>query len=326
MKRLARVTAALLVLLAAAASSGCFNAGLIAKVNGEGISEEVFESEIARYREQYPTMFQNADGEFRFRRTLISQLIDQELLRQAAAKEGVEVPDAELDTQIEGLKKGFQDDAAFLAALEKSGYTLEAFREYTRDQITSQRLITKVAADVTVTDDEVRKQYDDNKDKYVRQPFEMIHVAHILFAGDDEKTAREVRAKIAAGADFAAAARANSKDKATAAKGGDLGWAKMPYAPEFQAAAEKLPVGKVSEPVKTSFGWHIIRMLERKADKQKSFDEVKEQVRQVLFQQRQAQSYQEYLQKLRDGASIEIFDDELKDAWSTPATPTTATP
>ncbi len=322
MKRLAGMTAVLVALAVAAGSSGCLNSGLIAKVNGDGIRRDAFDKELERYREQYPTIFQNSDGEFRFRRTLINQMIDQELLRQAAAKEGVAVGDEELDGQIEGLKKGFQDEASFTAALEKSGYTIDAFRQFTRDQMISQRLIAKVAADIAVTDEEIRKHYDENKDKYVRQPFEMIRVAHILFGADEERKARDTRARLAAGADFAATARAESKDSATKEKGGDLGWANMPYAQEFQSAAEKLAVGKLSEPVKTSFGWHVIKMLERKTDRQKSFDEVKEQVRQVLYQQRQAKAYQDYLQELRDAAKIEIFDDQLKDAWSSPTTPT----
>lgn len=328
MKRLTSIVAVLLavVLLAGSAGCACTNAGLIAKVNGKGIKQDDFDKEIARYKEQYPTMFGNADAEFRFRRSLLNQMIDAELLSQAADKEGVKVTDEEVAKQIENLKKGFKDQAAFEAALSKSGYDIEQFTEFTRDQMTSQALIKKVAADVTISDEEIKVHYDKNKSRYVRQPYEMIHVAHVLL--NDQKTADEVYGKAAGGSDFAGLAKQYSKDAGTASKGGDLGWATMPYAAEFQAAADKLGVGAISKPVKTSFGWHVIKMIEKKSDKQKTLEEVKEQIRQILFQQSQAQSYQNYLQKLRAEAEIEIFDEDLKAAveGSVPTTGTTTRP
>lgn len=322
MYRFARSFAVSFALVLALGASGCSNAGLIAKVNGEGIKREAFDREIERYREQYPTMFQNQDSEFRFRRTLLDQMIDAVLLRQAAKDEGVSVSDEDVDKQIENLKRGFADQAAFESALGKSGYTVDQFREFTRDQLTSQQLIQKVASGIQVSDEEVRAQYDDNKGKYVRQAHETYHAAHILFDSNDEKTAREVRARIVDGEDFAKLAKEYSKDTVSAARGGDLGWASTPYVEAFQTAAEKLAVGEVSQPVKSTFGWHVIKILERKSDKQKSFDEVKEQIRQILFQQKQAQAYQDYLQKLRAEAKIEVFDDELKPTASGAATQT----
>lgn len=316
MHRFARTLAVSLALVLTLGASGCSNAGLIAKVNGEGIKREDFDREIERYRTQYPTMFQNQDSEFRFRRTLLDQMVDAVLLRQAAKKEGVSVGDEDVDKQIENLKRGFADQAAFESALEKSGYTVDQFREFTRDQLTSQQLIGKVASGVEVSDDEVKAQYDGNKEKYVRQAHEMYHASHILFDSKDEKTAREVRDRIVDGEDFGKLAKEYSKDTVSAARGGDLGWASTPYVQEFQTVAEKLPVGEISQLVKSTFGWHIIKILERKSDKQKSFDEVKEQIRQILFQQKQAQAYQNYLQKLRADAKIEVFDDELESAAS----------
>lgn len=316
MHRFAGTLAVSLALVLALGASGCSNAGLIAKVNGEGIKREDFDREIERYRTQYPTMFQNQDSEFRFRRTLLDQMVDAVLLRQAAKREGVSVGDEDVDKQIENLKRGFADQAAFESALEKSGYTVDQFREFTRDQLTSQQLIGKVASGIEVSDDEVKAQYDGNKEKYVRQAHEMYHASHILFDSKDEKTAREVRDRIVDGEDFGKLAKEYSKDTVSAARGGDLGWASTPYVQEFQTVAEKLPVGEISQLVKSTFGWHIIKILERKSDKQKSFDEVKEQIRQILFQQKQAQAYQNYLQKLRADAKIEVFDDELESAAS----------
>lgn len=316
MSRSVRVVAVMCALIVALSSAGCFNAGLIAKVNGVGIKEEEFNAEVERYRAQYPTMFQNDDGEFRFRRTLLNQMIDAELLRQAAKDKDVEVTDEEVDGQIENLKKGFQDQTAFEAALEKSGYTYEQFREFTRDQLTSQKLIAKVAEDVAVTDEEIKAEYTKNKDKYVRQPYEMVHTAHILFDAEDEKGARAAYDDIVGGADFAVVAKQFSKDARSKEAGGDLGWGTMPYPAEYQAAVDKLRVGQMSEPVKTSDGWQIIKVIERKTDKQKTLEEVTEQIRQILFQQRQATAYQEYLRTLRVDADVEIFDESLEDAFS----------
>ncbi|MDZ4065073.1 MAG: peptidylprolyl isomerase, partial [Coriobacteriia bacterium] len=113
------------------------------------------------------------------------------------------------------------------------------------------------------------------------------------------------------------------KDPVSAEKGGDLGWPTTPYVPEFEAAAQKLKVDEVSELVKTNFGYHIIKLIEKRENRQKPIDEVKDQIEQLIVQQRNADAYQKFLDDQRAKADIEILIPELQAApEAQDATPT----
>ncbi len=154
-----------------------------------------------------------------------------------------------------------------------------------------------------VTEDAKRKTYDE----FVKSapPEEEVHARHILV--DDEAKAKEIAAKAKAGADFAKLAEENSKDNTD---GGDLGYfSKEQMVPEFAEAAFKLDKGQISDPVKTQFGWHIIKIEDKRTKPVPSFDQVEAQVDQYL--QRKAQA--DLVTKLRADAKI------VKPEGATPA-------
>ena len=320
MKKILR--AALVIALAStvAFSAGCKNKDAAAEVNGEAISTAELDKQVEQLKKQYPDMFAGADGEGRlidFKQRLLDNLINQKLVEQAAKDRKIEVTEAEIDKQIEQLKAGFKDDAQFQEALKSANMTLESLRTQIKDQLLQQKLIESLAKDTKITDAEMKSYYDKNKEQFAQSAAK--RASHILFKPEDEKTAKKVLAEVEGGGDFAALAKKYSVDTATASKGGDLGWPSTAYVAEFEAALAKLDKGETSDLVKSPYGFHIIRVTDTRKAAEKKFEEVKDQIEQILIQQRRADAYQKFLDELRKKADIEILIDELKAGAAAPA-------
>ena len=313
MRALRIVVAAVLLTGLVFASAGCSEKDIAARVNGEVIKKSDLDVQIAKLQEQYPDMFTGADGEGRlldFQQKLLDNMINAALIRQAAADQGISVSDADVQAQVDELKAGFADDAQFQEALAQAGMDEATLVEQVRETLVTEELITKLTSDTPVTEEEIAEYYDGNVAQFEEQA--AVHASHILFEPDDKATAEDVLAEIKGGADFAALAKQHSKDPGSAANGGDLGWPTTPYVPEFQAACDALDEGEVSELVETTFGWHIIKVIEKREARQKPLDEVSEQIEQLITQQRNADAYQTYLDDLRAEAEIEILIPELQ--------------
>lgn len=300
--------------MAALVVTGCQESDVAAKVNGEVITNAELDKQLEQLKKQYPQMFTGADGEGRmldFKQRLLDNLINQKLVEQAAKEKGIKITDADVDKQIEQLKSGFKDDAQFEQALKTAGMSVDQLKTQIRDQLLTQKLIESLAADIKVTEAEVKAYYDKNKAQFFQK--EAKKASHILFKPDDKKTAEKVLAELKAGGDFAALAKQYSVDTATASKGGDLGWPTTPYVPEFEAALAKLKKGQTSGLVQTPYGWHIIRVTDERKGKQQTLAEVKAQIEQIIQQQRRADGYQKFLDELKKKAKIEILVADLKD-------------
>ena len=293
----------------------CGSNDVAARVNGEEISSTELDEQVERLREQSPQMFEGEEGEAQvldFKRRLLESMIDNVLVRQAAEERGISVSDEEIDTQIDELKAGFPSEDEFNTALADAGLTLNDLRDQLSEQLATQRLIEELVGDAEVTADEIEEYYEANKDQFADQA--ATRSSHILFEPEDKATAEEILAEVRAGGDFAALATEYSKDPGSASQGGDLGWSdpSRPFVPEFTEAMDGLDVGEVSDLVETDFGWHIIRVDERRDESQKPLSEAAEQIEQMILQQRNAEAYQTFLDQLRAEAEIEILIDELK--------------
>jgi peptidyl-prolyl cis-trans isomerase C len=156
------------------------------------------------------------------------------------------------------------------------------------------------AGRAALTEEAEHKVYDEAVKQMPTE--EEVHARHILVPTEDE--AKAVLADLKKGADFAAVAKEKSKDPA-AAEGGDLGYfTKDQMVPEFSAVAFKLGKGELSDPVKTQFGWHIIKVEDKRAKPTPTFDQVKAQVDNYIAHRAQAA----LVEKLRSGANIERLD------------------
>src|SRR5579864_9226792 len=150
------------------------------------------------------------------------------------------------------------------------------------------------------TDDAMKKVYDESAKQISGE--QEVHARHILVETEDE--AKAIKAELTKGADFAELAKKKSKDPG-AADGGDLGFfTKDQMVPEFSAVAFALEPGKISDPVKSKFGWHVIKVEEKRNRKPPDFDQVKGQIETYVSRKAQA----DYVAKLRETAKIERMD------------------
>lgn len=166
----------------------------------------------------------------------------------------------------------------------------------------------KVEEQVNISDDELKKFYDENKDKF--KTGDQIRASHILVR--TEKEAQDILAQLKAGANFEELAKKKSIDSA-AAKGGDLGWfSKGAMVPEFEKAVMGMKDGQISGIVKTKFGYHIIKKTGTRKAGVRSFDEVKEQIKAALLPAKQQEVFQKLKDDIKKNAKITINEDVLK--------------
>jgi peptidyl-prolyl cis-trans isomerase C len=200
--------------------------------------------------------------------------------------------------------------AAKKAQTEKLDESPEFARKlaYYRDKLAMEQLLSSVAKAAT-TEEAERKAYDEAAK--AEPPQEEIHARHILVPTEDE--AKAALARIKGGEDFAKVATELSKDPS--ADGGDLGWfTKDRMVPEFSDAAFKLKKGEVSEPVKTQFGWHIIKIEDVRTKSFPPFEQVKDQAARYVSQKAESEA----IAQLHSAAKIELFDADGKPAAAQP--------
>ncbi len=169
---------------------------------------------------------------------------------------------------------------------------------YFRDKALMESMLS-TSTKAAVTEEAMKKVYDEAAAKQKSEP--EIHARHILLPTEDE--ARAALKRLQAGEEFAKLATELSKD--TGSEGGDLGFfSREKMVPEFSEVAFKLDVGKISEPVKSQFGWHIIRVEEKRTKPFPAFDAVKDQISQYVARKSQS----DLILKLREGVKIERMD------------------
>jgi parvulin-like peptidyl-prolyl isomerase len=288
-----------------------------AKVNSQKITIKQLDAEIAKIKLQNPQIFDAANGgmdEDLVRKQLLDELINRVLIQEAAEKEGVKASDEDVQTQIDSIKAGYPDDAGFEDALKSAGYTLDSLKEQIKYDLYAQGLISAKVPDDSVTAEEIQKYYDENKANYVDAAGKKA--SHILFAAEDKKKAQSVLADLKKSTDlekdFAEAAKKYSTDTASATNGGDLGWPTQAYVEDFQKALDKLDVNEMSDLVKTEYGYHIILATDERKESTKPFDEVKDQIKETLLNEKRNTEYTTLLETLKKEAKITILDPAIK--------------
>ena len=238
---------------------------VIARVNGVDIKQ----SDLALAEEDVGADMQAASPEAK-REHLISYLADIIMVTQAADKKNLaDNPD-------------FKRQLAFLRSKLLMGYELQQ------------------EAKTALTDEALKQTYDEAVKSMSGQ--EEVRARHILVEGEDE--AKAIIEQLKGGADFAKLAKEKSKDPG-AAEGGDLGYfTKDQMVPEFADVAFKMYPGQLSNPVKTQFGWHVIKVEDKRTKQPPEFEKVKDQIEAYLA--RKAQS--DFIAKLRQSAKVERFD------------------
>lgn len=206
------------------------------------------------------------------------------------------------------------------AAEDKKVENNEDFKKrlaFTRNRLLMDSLLATEGKAAT-TDEAMKKVYEDASKQITGE--QEVHARHILVESEDD--AKAIAAELKKGADFAELAKKKSKDPG-ASDGGDLGFfTKDQMVPEFSAVAFTLEPGKISDPVKSQFGWHIIKVEEKRNRQAPAFEQVKAQIETYVTRKAQA----EYVAKLREAAKVERLDKPADAAAKTEVKPDAAKP
>ena len=296
------------VVLAGLVLAGC-GAGGAAVVNGETISVADLDLEIDRIRAQFEAFGQTLSEEqaVQVRADVLERLIATALLAQESARVGIEMEDAEIEAEMEGIRGQFPGEEDYKQALKDAGLSEKELRKQLRRDGAVRRLLnTRVEEQVSVSDEDVRAYYDANPQDF--SAAEQVWASHILIqvAEDADATTRadalrrinEARRVLAGGADFAATAQELSEGP-TGPNGGDLGFfARGQMVPAFEEAVFALPVGRVSDVVQTQFGYHLIKATGRRGAGIMPFDEVRESVAEKIKGERAQGVIEKFVEEL----------------------------
>lgn len=249
------------------------------------------------------------------RKQALEALIEDRVLVTYARENGARIDEAELDRVVANVAAQNKLTLEQLRErLKADGTDYKSFRENLRDQMMTERVREReVQGRIKVSDAEIDAWLD--KKRAALEQGGQINLAQVLVSVPEgaadgvvaEKRARaeEALARIKGGEDFAKVAAEASKDPGSKAEGGDLGWfTKERMVPDFANAAFAMKAGQVSDPIKTQFGWHVIKVEEKRTKPQPTFDELKEQIDQHLIRKAQ----QDMILKLRSEAKIERAD------------------
>jgi len=261
-------------------------------------------------------------------RQVLESLVQAKLLHARATDADRAKARALADKRFATERANAPSEEAFARRLKVAGLTADQFKARLFDDALSEVVLERELG-VQVSDDAVKKYYDENPSKF-EQP-ETVRIAHILFMTRDatgtelpdnqklakRKKAEEVLQLARKGEDFAKLAREYSDDEPTKPRGGELQpiarGTTLQWLPELEAAAFALPTNQVSEIIATRLGYHIIKVLEHTPPKIVELDKVADTIRQVLKARQFQKLAPDYFEKLKQDAKVEILDPVLKD-------------
>jgi parvulin-like peptidyl-prolyl isomerase len=325
-RMLAPVLAVLALLAAGCGGSEGVPSSAVAVVDGEEITKSELDAFLARVRKTYQANereFPKAGSpEFQSLQTQAVEFLVQRIeFEKEAGKLGVAVTDKQVDNRVAQVKKQFfkNDQKAFDKQLRQQGYTLETFKADVRGQLLSEKIYEKVTGNVKVTNRDVARFYEQNKDQYTTP--ETREVRHILVKTKAEAT--KIYDQLRAGADFAALARQKSQDPGSKTNGGRLTVSRGQTVAPFDQTAFLLPTNSISRPVKTEFGYHVIQPLaEVKPAKTTPLAQVRATIKSQLEQERKQAAVTKWSNELKAK-----YDDRIDyaDAYEPPAAATDTT-
>jgi peptidyl-prolyl cis-trans isomerase C len=287
-----------------------------AVVNGVVITRAHYDKELKVHMERVSRQGrQMSDDQLtELKNEVLDGLIEREVLYQQSQKAGIKVDDQKVDEQLAGIKKRFPNDAEFQKALTGMNLTEAEVRTQIKRGLAIRGLIDREIADkIVVTEEETKAYYTDNP-RFFKQP-EQVKASHILIkveptADDAAKAAarkkiEDVRKKLADGGDFAELAKEYSEGP-SGPRGGDLGYfGRGQMVKPFENAAFAMQVNQVSEVVETRFGYHLIKVYDKKPEETLAYAEVKDRISERLKREKIQKGAQGYVENLKKDAKIE---------------------
>jgi len=289
--------------------------GKVATVNGIDISRKDYNREVKLYSDRMARSGQplNEQQTKVIGDQILDRMIETELLYQESRKQGVQIESTAVDAQFSEIKQRFASEEEFSKAVDQMEMTEAGIRAQIEKGLAINELVKiRVADNIQITEEESRSFYDTHPELF-KQP-EQVKASHILIKVEPDadavkKTAagekiEKIQARLKKGEDFAALARENSEGP-SASKGGDLGYFKRgSMVKPFEDAAFALEINQVSEVVETVFGYHLIKVFDKKPEQTLTYAEVKGDLQEHLKQQRLKLEVDTYLDSLKEKATI----------------------
>lgn len=242
---------------------------------------------------------------------ILNQLIDARLMIEQAKVENITVKDSDVENIMTKIKANFKSHEHFIDVIKKEGDTEETLHEKIVDDLLLKSYIDTHFGKVTEEDEaQIKKYYEENKNMFKKDV--QVEASHILFDTKDVKKANEIREEILNGLDFAEAAKKYSKCP-SGENGGNLGYfGKGQMVPEFEKAAFSAPLGVITEPVKTQFGYHLILVTDKTDSKIPDFEEIKEGLTEHFRQSKITYEMGRVAEELRKNFEVKIDEEILE--------------
>ena len=242
---------------------------------------------------------------------ILNQLIDARLMIEQAKVENITIKNSDVENIMTKIKANFKSHEHFIDVLKKEGDTEETLHEKIVDDLLLKSYIDTHFGKVTEEDEaQIKKYYEENKNMFKKDV--QVEASHILFDTKDVKKANEIREEILNGLDFAEAAKKYSKCP-SGENGGNLGYfGKGQMVPEFEKAAFSAPLGVITEPVKTQFGYHLILVTDKTDSKIPDFEEIKEGLTEHFRQSKITYEMGRVAEELRKNFEVKIDEEILE--------------
>ncbi len=292
--------------------------GKVAVVNGSVITKADFDRAMDRVQRSLASRGSPIDDSqlLLIKREVVESLINAELLYQESQREGVKVAEETINEELKIVKGRFPDEDLYRSALTKAQLSEADLRSQIKRGLAIQQFITEQFVEkVAVSSKEIRAYYDSHPESF-RQP-EQVRASHILIKIDpqaDESQRAEARKKIEAiqqklqeGEDFAGLA-AEFSEGPSSVNGGDLGYfTRGRLEKPFEDAAFSLQPGEVSGPVETRFGYHLIKLLDKKPETTIPYEDIDDRIEQYLKDEKAEKEVSQCVQRLKENAKVERF-------------------
>ncbi|NLM37604.1 MAG: foldase [Firmicutes bacterium] len=258
---------------------------VVASVNGEKITkDELYQLLLAQAGQQG-----------------LNVLIAQKIIDLEAKKQKITIAEAEIEEALAKYYDYYGGEEAFTQIMAMQGTSLAEVKKNITNTLKIKKLLEPR---IKVTEEEMKAFFEENKEDFAQE--EQVKARHILVA--TEKEAKEIKDKLAKGEDFAALAKEYSLDESTKDNGGELGFFNRgDMTPEFEKAAFALPAGEISAPVKTEYGYHLIKVEEKKAAAAANYEKSKAEIKEYLFNKKLQEEYNPWLQEVSEKYEIKNF-------------------
>ena len=306
---------------------------LVARVNGVDIESKYIEfrlsqiMKLALKKAKRPLTVKEKNS---IVKDLIEKEVVRELVNQQGKKENLKIDHELIEKELKLLRAGYASEEEFNNALKSRNINLEEIKKSMQIDINARQLLNaEIKGKINISDNEVKKYYEDNKSRFQRP--EAYHTRHILAAYfppealrnqtiEELKKNKEYFTRIAEekidkvikelkkGANFVELAKNLSDDESSRENGGDLDFIyKGIFETSFDEAVEKLNPGETSGKIKTRFGFHVIQLIEKRPSEMAPFTEMKSEIQKYLFLEEAKKNVSSYIEKLKQTADIETF-------------------